>query len=115
MPPPKLRDFEVRAIRELYAKYLQERSTTPHDTSKHRTTLIDIGKLYGVSWHTVRRVGERFAYVGVSDEAEPLEGVLPEQIQPRTEAKRAERARKRGPVRTAPRLRNTRGQFIPDQ
>lgn len=109
MPRPKLRDFEVREIRALYARYLEERSDTPHDTSKHRLTLVEIGKLYGVSWHTVRRVGERLSYVDVPDEAEPLEGVVPEQITPNTEAQRRHRARTRKPPR--PRGRDELGRF----
>ena len=98
MPQPKLRDYQVREVRALYADYLRQRSTTPHDTTKHQTTLVEIGKLYGVSWHTVRRVGEHLSYVLVPDEpAHPDEGRVPKQITRSTEAKRAERARKRRP------------------
>jgi hypothetical protein len=117
MPPPKLRAFEIREIRALYARYLDERSDTPHDTSKHQTTLAEIGKLYGVSWLTVYRVGERLSYVHVPDEKEHEdEGRSPEQITPRTAAKRRERERLRkyqDPPQ--PRRRDRFGRFLPNR
>lgn len=110
MPAPKLLDYQVREIRTLYAAYLAERSPTPHDTSKHRTTLVDIGKLYDVSWDTVWRVGERISYIHVPDKpAHSNEGRMPEQITPRSLAKREERARKYKPPKG--RGRDKRGRF----